>query len=180
MKSSGASTFGELALKYFTIITSQLSHNNCTVVHLVFDQYWSHSIKAGERSRRGSSETHEVKITGPSTPVPKQWGKYILNPKNKTSLCDFLTSSLCKLGQEKLPHGKQLIIAGGFLDGEIAVGIARECPVQQIGVLKSNHEEADTRVILHVAYAAKESPASVIVIHSPDTDVLILCITHFK
>ena len=25
----------------------------------------------------------EVRIGGPSTPVPRQWGKYISNPKNK-------------------------------------------------------------------------------------------------
>jgi hypothetical protein len=40
----------------------------------VFDQYQDHSIKAGDREKYGSSSTLEVKIYGPTTPVPKQWG----------------------------------------------------------------------------------------------------------
>ena len=67
MKSAGASTFGELASKYYTAITAQSS---CKEVHMVFDQYWATSIKGGERSRRGSSNSLEVYIYGPSTPIP--------------------------------------------------------------------------------------------------------------
>ena len=54
-KSSGASTIGELSSKYFSIITAPLNTINCVAVHLVFDQYWPTSIKAGERCRRGAS-----------------------------------------------------------------------------------------------------------------------------
>ena len=38
-KSTGTSTFGEPASRYLTIIVAQHSSNNCSVVHLVFDQY---------------------------------------------------------------------------------------------------------------------------------------------
>jgi hypothetical protein len=102
VKSGGASTFGDLSLKYFSYFTAPLSLHrcNCTDVHIVFDQYFEVSIKAGERSRRGLTTALEVQIGGPSTPVPKQWGKYITNQQNKINLCDFLTHSLCKLGQE--------------------------------------------------------------------------------
>ena len=88
-KSGGASTFGDLCLKYFTIFTAPLSLHNCLESHIVFDQYIETSIKAGERSRRGESAALEVQIGGPSTPVPKQWGKYISNPQNKVNLCDY-------------------------------------------------------------------------------------------
>lgn len=85
LKSAGSSTFGELASKYFKAITTSLA--SCKEVHIVFDQYWDTSIKAGERARRGSlNASLEVKIHGPSTPVPKQWGKYIPNPQNKINL----------------------------------------------------------------------------------------------
>jgi len=41
--------------------------------------------------------------------------------------------------------------------------------------LVSNHEEADTRIILHCLYASHHSAASsAIVVHSPDTDVFVL------
>lgn len=38
MKSAGTTSFGELAMKYVTGIVSLLSQNNCSEVHLVFDQ----------------------------------------------------------------------------------------------------------------------------------------------
>lgn len=85
-KSAGASTFGELSEKYYSIFTAPLLSDNCVQVHIVFDQYWERSIKEGERQRRGSTVALEVLIGGPATPVPRQWGKYIANPKNKVWL----------------------------------------------------------------------------------------------
>ena len=40
MKSTGASTFGELASKYYTAITAPLAQRSCKEVHMVYDQYW--------------------------------------------------------------------------------------------------------------------------------------------
>lgn len=78
--------------------------------------------------------------------------------------CDFLTSSLCKLGQERLPRVNRLVIAGRFKGGEMTVCITRESPTEEIAELKSKHEEADTRMILH---AVGESPTSSSMIQSP-------------
>ena len=56
LKSAGSSTFGELASKYIkAVITTSLA--NCNEVHIVFDQNWGASIKAGEHVRRGSLNT---------------------------------------------------------------------------------------------------------------------------
>ena len=85
-KCAGASTFGELSKNYYSIFSAPLFSNNCVQVHIVFDQYWENSIKGGERQRRGASVGLEVQIGGPATPVPRQWGKYIANPKNKVWL----------------------------------------------------------------------------------------------
>jgi len=85
-KSAGASTFGELSEKYYSIFTAPLLSDNCLQVHIIFDQYWERSIKGGERQRRGSTVALEVLIRGPATPVPRRWGKYIANPKNKVWL----------------------------------------------------------------------------------------------
>ena len=68
LKSAGSSTFGELATKYFKAITTSLA--SCKEVHIVFDQYWDASIKAGERARRSFlNASLEVKIHRPSTPM---------------------------------------------------------------------------------------------------------------
>ena len=146
---------------------------------MVFDQYLDDSIKAGERARRGSSSALEVYIGGPATPVPKQCDKYISNPNNKKNLCDFLTHSMCNLGQRHLRESTQLVIRGGFKDGERCVAITRDSCVD-VEDLKSNQEEADTRMLLHAKYEAGQCPEEKIVIQSPDTDVLVLSAVHFE
>lgn len=179
MKSAGTTTFGELTMKYFTSIVSPLSQSNCSEVHLVFDQYWETSIKAGERARRGTSSSLEIRINGPSTPIPKQWSKYIGNPQNKINMCDFLTSEICKIGKEKLAANKKLIIMGGYKEGERVVCVTCEvCKDLEDLHLSSDQEEADTRLLLHAKHATH--PETRIIVQSPDTDVLVLCTTHFS
>ena len=110
LKSAGSSTFGELAFKYFKAIPTSLA--NCREVHIVFNKYWDASIKAGERTCRGSlNASLEVNIHRPSTPVPKQWREYIPTPQNKRNLCVLLSESFCILGRQKLPPEKNLFIA---------------------------------------------------------------------
>ena len=114
MKFAEKESFGELASKY-SITSSLVSYKE---VYIVFDQYWDLPIKAGERALRGSLYSClEVKICGPSTPVPKQWGKFISNPQNKVNLYHFLSASFCDLGRQHLPQDKTLIIGGGFKTG---------------------------------------------------------------
>ena len=122
---------------------------------IVFDQYWKVSIKAEERLRRGSANSLEIKINGPTTPVPKQWVKYMANPQNKVNLCHFLTESLCNLGQEKLPLNKKLVIGGGLNDGKEALSIEKG-HWETVPSLKSDHEEADTRLLLHARNAVQD------------------------
>jgi len=45
--------------------------------------------------------------------------------------------------------------------------------VQPVTVLHSDHEEADTKILLHAAHALKSYSA--VTIQSDDTDVLVLC-----
>ena len=46
---------------------------------------------------------------------------------------------------------------------------------EEIAGLRSNQEEADTRMILHAAHAAEEGYKAVVVT-ADDTDVLVLCL----
>ena len=144
---------------------------------MVFNQYWETSIKGGERSQRGSSSSLEVYIHGPSTPIPKQWAKYITNPQNNINLSDFLTSTMCSRGKEQLADGKKLVIKSGYKDSETTVSISNRAS-KFTEPLACFHEEADTRMLLHAKHAS--SSRSWVIIQSPDTDVLILCATHFE
>ena len=49
--------------------------------------------------------------------------------------------------------------------------------VNQVPELESDHEEADTRIILH-AKAAADNGCRSIVVQSPDTDVMVLLLHH--
>ena len=53
---------------------------------------------------------------------------------------------LCQEGQEKLPENK-IVVAGGFKDEERAVSVSRGTSMDIPG-LQSNHEEANTRLLL--------------------------------
>ena len=74
MKNAGSATFGELTNKYFQVITAHLSNNSRNCLDVVFDRNEKEdSVKGAEHARRGSSSSFEVRISGPSTPVPKKW-----------------------------------------------------------------------------------------------------------
>lgn len=143
---------------------------------MVFDRYdLPQSIKESERLRRGSSNALEINIANRNTPVPKQWQKFISNSKNKVNLISFLCKEWCEMAKSKLRRDQELIIGGGLTDPTLAIMISNGRS-RTLDELKSDHEEADTRMILHASHAS--SSKARIVIHSPDTDVAILSI-HF-
>ena len=78
MKNAGSAKFGELANKYFQVITAHVGNNGCNCVDVVFDRNEKEdSIKEAELAQRGSSSSFEVRISGPSTPVPKKWQNFL-------------------------------------------------------------------------------------------------------
>ena len=50
-KSADAANFGEMAFKYYNLVTSPLGLNGCQRFYIVVDQYFSLSIKAREREK---------------------------------------------------------------------------------------------------------------------------------
>ena len=174
MKNAGSATFGELANKYFQLITAHLGNNGCNRVDVVFDRYDKEdSIKEAERARRGSSSSFEVRISGPSTPVPKKWQNFISNPVNKTNLKAFLGSMWKEMAKTRLVGDQKLVLAGCFIhsDDTFAITQNQETPLLH---LSSDHEEADTRMLLHASDCSRDHQK--IVVQSPDTDVAALCV----
>jgi hypothetical protein len=70
-----------------------------------------------------------------------------------------------------------MLVAGGFADGTRAVLVSNG-QRDDIGHLTSDHEEADTQLLLHAKYAFNTH--SRIVIHSSDTDVSVLCVALYQ
>lgn len=90
MKTGGSTTFGDMALVYYKVITAFHEQYHCNRIDIVFDKYQEMSIKAGQRDKRGSSAALEVKIYCSATRLPNQWAKYMSNVQNKRNLCSFL------------------------------------------------------------------------------------------
>jgi hypothetical protein len=92
-----------------------------------------------------------------------------------------LIASLCSYIEEqatfKLPPNKEIIIAGGYDNNENCYTITCE-GVKELVHLKSNHQEADTRLILHLIDRAENKDRRVL-IKADDTDVLILLLYYF-
>ena len=62
-------------------------------------------------------------------------------------------------------------------DGETCVDIT-EGNCVKFQTLASDNEEVDTTMLLHTRYATSETER--LMIQSPETDVVVLCVTHFK
>ena len=140
----------------------------------VFDRYDNPaSIKAGVRRRRGSCPALEIKISSPSTPLPKQWDKYIANPCNKANLSDLLWESWSSTASERLATGQQLALGEGFKKGNDCELITRG-QVVPVPVLESDHEEADTRLLLHAHHASSDHPR--VTVQSPNTECAVICV----
>ena len=61
-----------------------------TITYFVTDQYKNGSIKSFERKRRRYSGTIRLKVEHADQTRPKQWQKFLRDPKNKTELISFI------------------------------------------------------------------------------------------
>lgn len=90
---------------------------------------------------------------------------------NKQELVRFLCKNACNY--VKLDNNQEMVISGGFDDPAKCYKI-KGSVVTEVLELRSNHNEADTRMFAHAFHAVK--PGSQIMIHSSDTDVFVLAI----
>ncbi len=72
----------------------------------------------------------------------------------------------------------KLFIGGGFKDATRSVMLSNGS-VSSVPELQSNQKEADTRLLLHTAYAAREGSERVILCAN-DTNVVVLSISYYK
>ena len=169
-RTAGCTTFGELAQKLFEAITTTLRQENCSSVDVVFDRYDNpYSIKGGERENRGVSSALQIHINSGKTPIPKQWAK--------TSMMRFLCETRVKMGKSNLKPKERFFVGGGFCEPSDAVKIVHGNSMS-LPELHADHEEADTRILLHAKHAS--ITCGRLIIQSPDTDVAVLSVYFFS
>ena len=119
-----------------------------------------------ERSRRSRGELVFKRIV--ASAEIKQWGSFLSSNENKNSLVTFIVPEWKKREyRSKILH-KDLFVTDGS-----RTFIVNSQEVRDEVQLESNHEEADTRMLLHAKHAS--SNVGKMLISSPDTDVFIIC-----
>ena len=122
----------------------------------------------------GQVRMQGVKIFSESTPILKQRSKLLSDPKNKQNICNFVFNDWTFKARRLLKENEKLTLSGGFKDGQTALQITRHSQAS-IDALRSDHEEADSRMFAHVSHAMELYSAGRVIIWSIDTDVAAIC-----
>lgn len=168
-------TFGDFADAVFAYLANLCRRYKAVRLDFVADRYPEVSIKNAERARRAKQGVQKVHIFSKDQDIPKQWKKYMSSGENKESLIVFLCehwSSYCSAEMQSL---ECMYITSKDKCYLLSPGTSPSDAVQrrEIPDLESDHEEADTRLLLHSRHAARTHRE--ILIKSPDTDVFVLC-----
>ena len=134
-------------------------------IDVVFETYKQISIKSVERSKLASSGSDGIKYKNilPGYKV-KSWSKLLCVASNKIEVVKFL-----------LLEWKNHEFRSKLVDRKLYVTSENQCwkltssTCELVPELQCNHEEADTRIILHAQHASGKC-----VVHCDDTDVLII------
>ena len=142
-------------------------------VDIVADTYKPTSIKIGERLKRGTSA--RLMISSPNSKVPRDFQNFLKNGENKTRLIALIGEVIAENSGRAM---KLLKCERIIYSMDSCCFLIDENGTQEIDSLKSNQEEADTKVILH-CLDALNTPESTVVLRSPsaDTDIMVLAIT---
>jgi len=136
-------------------------------IDVVFDVYSEQSIKSAERVSRGSSDGVVLTVIRPDHKI-QNWRRLLTCSDTKTKL------SVWQIPRKTNPKRERLCTITMYVTNEDMCFKLTSINYKDVDVLRSNHEEADTRMILHAKHAADTFPAVIIV--SDDTDVLIICL----
>lgn len=130
--------------------------------HIVFDVYRTDSMKAQTRQKRGTGVRRRVISTAKT---PGNWASFLRNDQNKTELFAYLADTIVS---SQADDTTCIIVTKGD------AALCSKAEQDTADLQGCTHEEADTRVLLHAAYAAKHEDISSAIICSSDTDVVII------
>ena len=162
LPSTTVSTFHSYAENVFIpIILNHLQSSKR--VDIVWDTYKAYSIKDSTREKRGNGQRR--KVTG-ETKTPPNWNVFLQDNRNKKELFALLTS---RVSNFQFPENKEVNITSDEF-----VATSRGSSDMQ----RCDHEEADTRIAVHVHHALDKGCKQVFV-RTVDTDVLDILIGLF-
>ena len=162
-------TFEEYSQQIFLpYITSQLE--TVSRVDIVWDRYLTSSLKQSTRDHRRHSGTVQNQRVIAGVPIAANWEAFPrCNAKNNELFCSlFQCIQACETGRKVIISTKDETI------------VSTQTDMNDVEYLQPcSHEEADTRILFHVAHCARQGLRKV-VIRIMDTDVVALAIEHFS
>ena len=150
--------FGPDVLSYFA---------HATRVDLVFDRSKSDSIKSATRDERELQKRRKVEL---EAKIPGNWKEFLSCDANKQEFFTLIPKQL--LDTTQLPKGKKLIVTINEECRSIRPDTTLEC------LSPCCHEEADTRMLLHLYGAVLDGHKKVLIIAN-DSDVIVLGVRAF-
>ena len=176
-----ARTFKELVEQYIQRMLRSMPEN-CTNLNIVGDRYdfdSTESLKGDERERRElKHEQGREYIMKDSLDIP-DWNELMSNANNKGTLLSYFSNCLCQNAETFIPENT-IVILGGLFETRSKCVAVRNAEVVDIQALAcEQHEEADTRIMAHLAYCADTLGYKRAVIACTDTDIIMLAMYHF-
>ena len=132
---------------------------------IVWDCYFETSIKGETRDERGQGVRLKI---GPKVLLPKNWSSFLRVPANKVELFSYLTEAV--ISNMQLPQCDLYIT-----DGDIVRHVGPGNSMMD----KCDHEEADTRIVLHVLHALSEG-AKTVLVRTVDSDVVVILVHQYE
>eukprot|EP00057_Strongylocentrotus_purpuratus_P020933 XP_011675407.1 PREDICTED: uncharacterized protein LOC100891484 [Strongylocentrotus purpuratus] len=159
LPATSVSTFEDYARTVFKPVLNR-ELQGVRRLDLVWDRYLACSIKESTRQKRGSGVRTNV---ASKTKMPVKWKDFLQDSTNKEELFAFLTQTVAA---GECPKGKELYVTSGT-----SVITRGDCEPME----DCTHEEADTRIIVHLQHAA-ERGSKKIVIRTVDTDIIAILV----
>ena len=161
LPTASVATFKEYAECIFIpYLLKQLE--TCQRIDIVWDSYITSSLKESTREKRGKGIRRKVEERNK---IPLNWQDFLKDSTNKQELFALLSNKVAKM---KVPDKKVVITSGHNVT---IVGTSRVIP-------RCDHEEADTRLLVHLQDALREGHKNCM-IRTVDTDVLVILIGKF-
>ena len=134
-------------------------------IDIVFDVYKADSLKSAAREKRGFGARRRVLD---SSQIPGNWQGFLRVNENKTELFKFVAETLVE--KAKLQLQDKIMVCTN------AEKVLCSSGKDTSSLEPCTHEEADTRLMLHMDDCAKEGLKR-IMIRTTDTDVVVLAVS---
>ena len=133
---------------------------------MVWDRYLPGSLKDSARSKRGKGIRRRVRL---DTRIPRNWTAFLRVDENKEELFLYLAEQLTTIETD---HGE-------VVSTKYESVVFNNDRSDSADLSPCTHEEADTRLLLHGADAARRGYTKVMV-RTVDTDFVVIAVTEFQ